>query len=73
MQDLPLGALRRAQHLLSQAEPDSDSENESDDDGESGGDDEKPTTLDMKGKGKEKVEWSIKPRTDISKRSSKHA
>ncbi|KJA29470.1 hypothetical protein HYPSUDRAFT_50857 [Hypholoma sublateritium FD-334 SS-4] len=75
LQDLPLGALRQAQRILGQAEAESDSE--SDSDGESGGSaDEPPTVLDTKGKGKEKVEkveWSIKRRDDIAKRSSKHA
>jgi ribosomal RNA-processing protein 36 len=28
---------------------------------------------DVKGKGKEKVEWSIKPRKDIPKRTNKNA
>ncbi|KAF8961000.1 hypothetical protein BDZ97DRAFT_1905681 [Flammula alnicola] len=60
LHDLPLGALRQAQRILSQAEPESDSESGSDSgDGESasGSDDAPPA----------------KPRTDISKRSSKHA
>ncbi|KAF8168144.1 hypothetical protein B0H34DRAFT_48463 [Crassisporium funariophilum] len=74
LQDLPLGALRRAQHVLTQAEPESDSESASDADSE-GGSNVGPENHDTKGKGKEKerVEWSIKRRTDISKRSSKHA
>jgi len=57
---------------------DSESDSESDSDGESGGGsgDEAPAVQDLKGKGKEKVEkveWSIKRRDDIAKRSSKHA
>ncbi|KDR84945.1 hypothetical protein GALMADRAFT_131709 [Galerina marginata CBS 339.88] len=73
LQDLPLGALRQAQRVLSQAEPESDSGSE----GESGTDsNSEPEVRNTKGKGKEKiekVEWSAKPRKDISKRSSKHA
>lgn len=69
---LPLGTLRRAQNVLDQAEAISDSENNSDteDDVEEG-----PKSLTNKGKDrvKEKVEWSLKPRHDISKRSNKHA
>ena len=76
LQDLPLGALRQAQRILGQAQAESDSESDSDE--ESGDDsaDEPPAVLDTKGKGKEKVEkveWSIKKREDIAKRSNKHA
>jgi ribosomal RNA-processing protein 36 len=39
-----------------------------------GSDDESEARdLDPKGKQKGKPEWSIKPRTDLAKRSSKHA
>ncbi|CAA7265840.1 unnamed protein product [Cyclocybe aegerita] len=75
LQDLPLGALRRAQLLLSHAEPEGDSDSASDSDEGSATEEDTPEVHDVKGKGKEKerVEWSIKPRNDISKRSSKHA
>lgn len=69
-----MGALRQAQRVLSQAEPDSDSDSDADSNDDSS--DSGPETHDVKGKGKEKiekVEWSAKPRTDITKRSSKHA
>lgn len=60
--------------MLAQAEPDS----ESDSDQESMSDDDEgpPEAEDLKGKPREKVEkveWSTKRRTDIAKRSSKHA
>jgi len=74
LQELPLGALRRAQRVLSQAEPESDSDS---DDADSNSDsDNDPEAHSSKKKGKEKVqkvEWSAKPRKDISKRSNKHA
>ncbi|PPQ62840.1 hypothetical protein CVT24_000534 [Panaeolus cyanescens] len=67
LQDIPLGALRKAQQVLSRAQPDSDdSESESDSDDE-------PEEITGKGKAKEKVEWSTAPRKDIAKRSNKHA
>ena len=73
LHDFPLGALRQAQRVLhlAEAESESDSERDSGIDSEAG-----PEVHDTKGKRKEKVErveWSAKPRTDISKRSSKHA
>uniref|UniRef100_A0A8H7Y7Y7 rRNA biogenesis protein RRP36 n=1 Tax=Psilocybe cubensis TaxID=181762 RepID=A0A8H7Y7Y7_PSICU len=74
LQNLPLGALRRAQRILSQAEPESDSDSEADSERISSNSGSE--TYNTKGKGKEKgqkVEWSAKPRTDITKRSSKHA
>lgn len=68
--------MRQAQRILGQAEAESDSESDSDRElGDESGD-EPPAVLDTKGKGKEKVEkveWSIKRRDDIAKRSSKHA
>ena len=65
-----------SQQMLEADEDESDSESDSDE--ESGDDsaDEPPAVLDTKGKGKEKVEkveWSIKKREDIAKRSNKHA
>ncbi|KAF9568431.1 DUF947-domain-containing protein [Agrocybe pediades] len=74
LQELPLGALRRAQRVLSQAQPDSDSDS-GDSESNSESEDE-PEAHSSKGKGKEKVEkveWSAKPRTDIAKRANKHA
>lgn len=73
LQELPLGALRHAQRMLSQAEP--ESESDEDEDG-NGGSDSEPETQDTKGKGKEKmekVEWNARRRTDIAKRANKHA
>ncbi|KAF9535430.1 hypothetical protein CPB83DRAFT_754215 [Crepidotus variabilis] len=69
LQDLPLGALRRAQTLLRRAEPETDSGSSDD----HSTDDEAPETLDVKGKARERVEWSTKPRSDLAKRSNKHA
>jgi len=72
LSDLPLGALWQAQRVLNQVEPISDSADSSgdgleDDAGESDPEHE-PGLGSSKGK-----EWSVKPRIDISKRSSKHA
>ncbi|EDR14971.1 uncharacterized protein LACBIDRAFT_300621 [Laccaria bicolor S238N-H82] len=72
LSNLPLGALRKAQRVLKQVEPISDSDDSSgdeleDDTGESESEHE-PGLGSSKGK-----EWSVKPRFDISKRSSKHA
>lgn len=68
LQDIPLGALRKAQQVLSRAQPDTDDESKS----EAGSDDE-PEQATHKGKEVEKVKWSTTPRKDIAKRSSKHA
>jgi|SRR6266498_2963944 len=70
LQDLPLGALRRAQRLLTQAEAETDSGSDFDKLDLSYGKDNAPNS---KGKGKERVEWSTKPRTDIGSRPNKHA
>ena len=70
LQDLPLGVLRQAQRTLRLAEPESESDSERDIDSDSEGE---PEAHDIKGKRKEKVEWSAKPRTDIFKRLNKHA
>lgn len=43
------------------------------DSGSDGDLESKPTMEEVKGKGKEKVEWSIKPRKDIPKRNNKNA
>ncbi|KAG5647949.1 hypothetical protein DXG03_006983 [Asterophora parasitica] len=64
---LPLGALRKAQNMLSQAEVDSEDSDESENENE------ESEPVSAKGKEKEKPEWSIKPRTDIAKRANKHA
>ena len=72
LKDLPLGALLRAQRAFNQANSssasDSDTNNGSDSDLEA----ERIMEV-VEGKGKEKVEWSIKPRKDIPKRSNKNA
>lgn len=72
LKDLPLGALLRAQRAFNQANAssasDSDTNNGSDSDLEA-----ERIMEDVEGKGKEKVEWSIKPRKDIPKRSNKNA
>lgn len=66
LENLPLGALRRAQQLLKRAVTDSGSDS-----------DEPPDELqtkarDVKGKAREKVEWSTKPLIDGGRRN-KHA
>ncbi|KAJ7169843.1 hypothetical protein C8R46DRAFT_1090233 [Mycena filopes] len=69
LSNLPLGALLRAQSALKQANvSDSDSDGSTDD-----GLDKQPEALSLKGKEKEKPEWSIQPRHDIAKRPHKHA
>ena len=70
LQDLPLGVLRQAQRVLHLAEPESESDSERDIDSDS---EREPEAHDVKGKKKEKVEWSAKPRINISKRLNKHA
>ena len=74
LKDLPLGALLKAQRAFIPTKASS----ASDSDTNSGSDSELEAertidTEDVKGKGKEKVEWSIKPRKDIPKRSNKNA
>lgn len=72
LKDLPLGALLRARRAFTQAEANS----ASDSDTNSGSDSDleaERTVEEVKGKGNEKVEWSIKPRKDIPKRSNKNA
>ncbi|KAF9453857.1 DUF947-domain-containing protein [Macrolepiota fuliginosa MF-IS2] len=68
---LPFGALRKAQYALSHAEAVTDSEDEDEDE------DTDPDSVDapvhQPDGGKKGVEWSTKPRTDIAKRSNKHA
>jgi hypothetical protein len=70
LSSLPLGTLRKAQQMLSYAteinNPKGDIEGASEDEPEIHG-------IDPKHKGKEKHEWSTKRRTDLAKRSSKHA
>lgn len=73
MDSLPLGTLRKAQRVLAHARVDIHSE-DGGPSGEDGSEDETEAHgLDTKGKQKEKPEWSTKPRTDLAKRSSKHA
>jgi ribosomal RNA-processing protein 36 len=67
---LPLGTLRRARHALTHAKVDSDSESDA---SESDAPDQPDDGPILKGKEKNKAEWSIKPRSDIAKRSNKHA
>lgn len=62
----------RARRAFIQAEPDSTSNS----DGDSGPDSDlevEQTVEEVKSKGQEKVEWSIKPRKDIPKRANKNA
>ncbi|KAL1681466.1 hypothetical protein EV122DRAFT_260851 [Schizophyllum commune] len=75
LSDLPLGALRKAQRSLAQAEVDeSESESEAGSGSDDGSDDDSgPETSNTKGKETERVEWSAHPKKDIAKRSSKHA
>ncbi|KAI4523067.1 DUF947-domain-containing protein [Schizophyllum commune Loenen D] len=75
LSDLPLGALRKAQRSLAQAEVDeSESESEAGSGSDDGSDDDSgPETSNTKGKEPERVEWSAHPKKDIAKRSSKHA
>jgi len=68
LHNLPFGVLRQAQRVLHLAEPESESESDIDSDSEGG-----PEAHDVQGEKKKKVEWSAKPRTDISKRLNKHA
>ena len=70
-----MGALRKAQRSLAQAEVDeSESESEAGSGSDDGSDDDSgPETSNTKGKEPERVEWSAHPKKDIAKRSSKHA
>ncbi|KIY53375.1 DUF947-domain-containing protein, partial [Fistulina hepatica ATCC 64428] len=67
MSSIPLGALRKAQKALQNRQAD-DSEDAEDSESDSGSD-----VPSAKGKEKRGPEWSAKPRSDIGKRSSKHA
>ena len=69
LSNLPLGALRKAQHTLRQAEVYSESEPD-DESNQSSTDDEES---DDQSKGKKKLEWSLKPKSEIPKRRNKHA
>jgi hypothetical protein len=67
LSNFPLGALRKAQYTLGQAEVYSESEpddesNQSNRGGES----------EDQSKGKRKPEWSLKPKSEIPKRRNKH-
>ncbi|KAJ7487561.1 hypothetical protein B0H11DRAFT_2013865 [Mycena galericulata] len=71
LSNVPLGALLRAQRALTQANA---SDSESEDSSEDGDDsNSKSEPVSLKGKEKEKPEWSIQPRHDIAKRANKHA
>lgn len=72
LKDLPLGTLLRAQRAFIQAEVDSASDSDTSSGSNSDLEAER-TVEEVKGKGKEKVEWSIKPRKDIPKRAHKNA
>ena len=67
-----MGALVRAQRAFVQAKTDSPSDTDTNNGSDSDLEDER-SIEDVKGKGKEKVEWSIKPRKDIPKRPNKNA
>ena len=69
---MPLGTLRKAQRVLAHARVDSHSEDGSPDE-DSSEDETRAHGLDTNDKQKEKPEWSTKPRTDLAKRSNKHA
>ncbi|KAF8632566.1 hypothetical protein AX15_001776 [Amanita polypyramis BW_CC] len=66
---LPLGALRRAQYTLRKAEVDSESESDNKSDWSNISVDK----LVGRSKGNEKPEWCLKPKSEIPKRSNKHA
>ena len=67
-----MGALRRAQRSFIQVDANSASDSDTNSGPDSDSEAER-TIEDVKGKGKEKVEWSIKPRKDIPKRANKNA
>lgn len=71
LSNIPLGALRKVQHALSQAEAVDESGDEDSDSEQHSEDDVPPPRL--KGEDKAKPEWNTKRRTDLAKRSSKHA
>ncbi|KAL1739973.1 hypothetical protein HDZ31DRAFT_68403 [Schizophyllum fasciatum] len=73
LSDLPLGALRKAQRSLAQAEVvESDSESEAESNSGDESDGSAPEAISAKGKEPERVEWSAHPK-QVAKRSSKHA
>ncbi|KAG6842241.1 hypothetical protein C0991_000211 [Blastosporella zonata] len=69
---LPLGALRKAQNLLAQAEIDVESDESNNEEDEEASEPQVEPSSD-KGKNREKVEWSLKPKKEIAKRANKHA
>jgi len=73
LSSLPLGTLRKAQRALVHAKSIGDSEDDSSMQGASDVKGLEARDIDLKGKQKEKPEWSTKPRTDLVKRSNKHA
>lgn len=68
LSNFPLGALRKAQYTLGQAEVYSESEAD-DESNQSSGDDGESKD---QSKGKRKPEWSLKPKSEIPKRRNKH-
>ncbi|KAG5352266.1 hypothetical protein C0989_003014 [Termitomyces sp. Mn162] len=62
---MPLGALRKAQNVLAQTAADTESD-ESEEESEL-------QSVSEKGKERKKVEWSIRPSKEITKRVNKHA
>ncbi|KAG6911997.1 hypothetical protein DXG01_000245 [Tephrocybe rancida] len=69
---LPLGALRKAQTMLARAEVEMDSDESENEEGDEASEPEHEPVSD-KGKEREKVEWSLKPKKEIAKRANKHA
>ncbi|KAG6857526.1 hypothetical protein H0H87_000125 [Tephrocybe sp. NHM501043] len=72
LSSLPLGALRKAQSMLAQAEVGMESE-DSEEEEEEEAPEQEFASMSEKGKKAEKVEWSLKPRKEIAKRANKHA
>ncbi|PFH54436.1 hypothetical protein AMATHDRAFT_135184 [Amanita thiersii Skay4041] len=66
LSSLPFGTLRKAQYALTQAEVESDSDSDEESDDSQATEEHVPKKV-------EKVEWSLKPKSDIPKRRNKHA
>ena len=73
LSSLPLGVLRKAQHALAHVKTVSDSDENDSSSEDASGSEAGTRTIDLKGKQKEKPEWSLKPRKDLAKRANKHA
>ncbi|KAG6890432.1 hypothetical protein C0995_008786 [Termitomyces sp. Mi166 len=67
---LPLGVLRKAQNMLSKTEADTESDESEEEEEEF---EPEPQLMSEKGKEREKVEWSTRPKKEIAKRANKHA